>query len=127
MRLRPSIRTLALLPLLAAGLWLVPAAQAAGEPTRPGFVDSVEPSNLAQVTRVVAGSDADLVVLSSGWLEGFRTGMGCIAYEGNQRTGEILLVDVRLNHAIGVILNRPEDPGIAPGHLVTIKTFSVSS
>jgi len=127
MRLRPSIRTLALLPLLAAGLWLVPAAQASGEPTRPGFVDSVEPSNLAQVTRVVAGSDADLVVLSSGWLEGFRTGMGCIAYEGNQRTGEILLVDVRLNHAIGVILNRPEDPGIAPGHLVTIKTFSVSS
>jgi len=128
MRHRISIRTLAsLLPLVAAAMVAPSASAQESVPSRPAFVDSLEPSNLAQVQRVVVGSEADLVVLSSGWLEGFRTGMGCIAYQGNTRTGEILLVDVRLNHSVGLILNRPEDPGIAPGHLVTIKTFSVSS
>ncbi|MGE9289480.1 MAG: hypothetical protein ACQKBT_00735 [Puniceicoccales bacterium] len=123
MRFLSSIRALAILPLLVAGLAAAPAAK----PSRPGFVDSLEPSNQAQVARVVVGSEADLVVLSTGWLEGFRTGMACIVTDGNVRTGEILLVDVRLNHAVGLILNRPEDAGIQPGNLVTIKTFSVSS
>lgn len=125
MRNRFVIRALAALPILLAVLVSAPALRAE-EPSRPGFVDSLEPSNLAEVSRVVVGSEADLVVLSAGWLEGFRTGMACIAYQNNQRTGEILLVDVRLNHAVGLILNRPEDTGINPGDLVTIKTFSVS-
>ncbi len=124
MRFPLSIRVFVTLPLLAA---VLVGTQLAAKPSRPGFVDSLEPSNRAQVARVVVGSEADLVVLSSGWLEGFRTGMACIAFEGNRRTGEILLVDVRLNHAVGLVLNQPEDPGIEPGHFVTIKTFSVSS
>ncbi|MBC2603278.1 hypothetical protein [Puniceicoccus vermicola] len=123
MHLLSSIRALVALPLFAAVAVAVPA----DKPSRPGFVDSLEPSNRAQIARVVVGSEADLVVLSSGWLEGFRTGMACIVSEGNVRTGEILLVDVRLNHAVGLILNRPDDAGINAGNLVTIKTFSVSS
>lgn len=121
-----SIRALTILPLLVVGFSSASLANDA-RPSRPGFVDSLEPSNRAQVSRVVPGAEADLVVLSSGWLEGFRTGMACITYEGNARTGEILLVEVRLNHSVGLILNRPEDPGIESGNFVTIKTFSVSS
>lgn len=127
MRFFSSIRALLALTLLGLGALSATAADGAEQPSRPGFVDSLEPSNLAEVARVVVGSEADLVVLSAGWLEGFRTGMNCLVSDGNMRTGEIVLVDVRLNHAVGLILNRPEDAGIQPGHLVTIKTFSVSS
>ncbi|MEM0967530.1 MAG: hypothetical protein AAGJ81_15385 [Verrucomicrobiota bacterium] len=110
---------LLLLPLLGVVL--------SAAPSRPGFVDSLEPSNEAEVVRVVVGSEADLVVLSAGWLEGFRNGMACVVIDGQQRTGEILLVDVRLNHAVGLILNRPEDAGIEPGNSVIVKTFTFSS
>ncbi len=112
------IRTFAALSLLAVAAY--------GAPSRPGFVDRLEPSNRAEVSRVVAGSEADLVVLSSGWLEGFRTGMSCVVSDGRQKTGEILLVDVRLNHAVGLIVNLSENAGIDPGNLVTVKTFTVS-
>lgn len=114
-----SIRALVTLPLLAVVL--------AAVPSRPDFVDSLDSSNRAVVDRVVVGSEADLVVLSGGWLEGFRTGMACVVYEGQVQTGEILLVDVRLNHAVGLIINSSEETGINPGSLVTVKTFSISS
>tara|TARA_R100000027_G_scaffold18279_2_gene13145 strand:+ start:19591 stop:19974 length:384 start_codon:yes stop_codon:yes gene_type:complete len=127
MRFLSSIRVLVTLLLLGAGAVSATTAEAAEQPSRPGFVDSLEPSNRAEVARVVVGREADLVVLSAGWVEGFRTGMNCIVSDGNIRTGEIVLVDVRLNHAVGLILNRPDDSGIQSGNLVTIKTFSVSS
>jgi hypothetical protein len=119
MRISSTIRAFAALPLLAAVL--------SAAPSKPGFVDSLEPSNRAEIARVVEGTEADLVVLSAGWLEGFRTGMACVVSDGSARTGEILLVEVRLNHAVGLIVNRPEDAGIDPGNLVTVKTFTVSS
>ncbi|MFP4352169.1 MAG: hypothetical protein ACLFRP_05075 [Puniceicoccaceae bacterium] len=119
MRTPPTIRALAALPLLAAVL--------SAAPSKPGFVDSLEPSNRAGIARVVEGAEADLVVLSAGWLEGFRTGMACVVSDGSSRTGEILLVDVRLNHAVGLIVNRSADAGIDPGDIVTVKTFTASS
>lgn len=119
MTARRSLPALLALPLLAA--------VASGAPSRPGFVDSLEPSNRAEIARVVAGEEADLVVLSAGWLEGFRTGMACVVSDGERRTGEILLVDVRLNHAVGLIVDRLEDAGIDRGDSVTVKTFNVSS
>lgn len=118
MSISPVIRALCVLSLLVT--------VGSGAPSRPGFVDRLEASNRAEVSRVVAGNEADLVVLSAGWLEGFRTGMGCIVSDGQQKTGEILLVDVRLNHAVGLIVSLSNNAGINPGNLVTVKTFTVS-
>ncbi len=113
-----AIRLLPVLPLLTVVLQ--------GAPSRPAFVENLEPSNRAEIARVVPGEETDLVVLSAGWLEGFRTGMTCLVSDGQRRTGEILLADVKLNHAVGLIVNRIDDARIAPGNPVAIKTFTVS-
>lgn len=107
--------------LLASLICLMGAGSAFA---RPQFVGNLEPSNQAMIERVAVGREADLVIIDSGWVEGFQIGMACWVGTNEGLKGEILLVAVRLDYAIGLITDLEEGAAITAGDMVTIKTVS---
>jgi hypothetical protein len=116
--MKPGIQKTALLTLV-----LFVSSAGAGF-ARPQFVGNLEPSNTASIERIVTGRETDLVIIDSGWVEGFQTGMACWVGSPEGINGEILLVAVRMDYAIGLITDREEGATIAAGDSVTIKTIT---
>jgi hypothetical protein len=80
--------------------------------------------NSARVVRVVQTAAADLVLIDNGQDAGFRQGMVCFASRDGEPIGEILLVDLRLRAASGLILELSPGVALRPGDVVAVKTVS---
>lgn len=80
-------------------------------------------SGLASIDRIVEVESVDVVILSGGLRQGLRNGMVCEVLRENREIGEIILVDVKLDIAAGLITQLEESVSIRPGDWASIKAF----
>ena len=78
----------------------------------------------ARITQVASQPAADLVVLDAGFEAGLRQGMVCTVTRDGETLGELLLVDLRLRAASGLILDLTSGRSLQPGDRVAAKTVS---
>lgn len=104
-----------------------PVEQELGE-GNPWFVMSpLYPSGKAIVLGVAEANTQDVVLLDNGYDQGFRHGMHCEVVRQKNIVGEIVLVDVRVDRAAGLILSLNENATIQSNDLVRIKTVQFNN
>lgn len=113
----------------AGGLSVVSAADsiqpAQGRAEQTGPLWAQRPlvsSSRALVARVVATATADVVLLEGGHNEGFRDGMACEIFRGNELIAELMIVHCETERSAALITALRADTGIHPGDVANIKT-----
>lgn len=79
-------------------------------------------SSRAAVAKVVPTATADVVLLAGGHNEGFRDGMACEVYRGNELIAELMIVHCETERSAALITALKADMGIVPGDVANIKT-----
>jgi hypothetical protein len=78
----------------------------------------------AQISRVAALPNADLVVIDAGFEAGLREGMVCTVFRAGESIGQLLLVDLRPRSATALILDLTSGRSLQSGDSVAVKTVS---
>lgn len=83
---------------------------------------SLSSSSRAAVAKVVSTATADVVLLGGGHNEGFRDGMACEVYRGDQLIAELMIVRCETERSAALITALKAGTGIVPGDVANIKT-----
>ncbi|MDR2513013.1 MAG: hypothetical protein LBD01_04385 [Puniceicoccales bacterium] len=81
----------------------------------------------ATVSRVVAGANADLVLLKAGFRQNFRPGMLCLVGERDQAPGTALVIaEADAQNAVALVVEQVPGATLKAGDTVRIKTVQFS-
>lgn len=97
-------------------LALAASALAAGRPA--WATGEIAPSGVSAIASVVAGADADLVVLADGYEHGLRRGMVLTASADGTAKGRLLVAETTANRAVALILELTGPAPFAAGDRV---------
>jgi len=105
-------------PMLPPG-----ANRPAADTDHPRWVqETIEPTNRAHIARMLEGH-ADVVVLDSGYYQGFRDGVVCLVQRGNTPVARLMVVATEENRCAALITNLPPDVIIVPGDEVRVSVL----
>ncbi len=88
---------------------------------------TLHPSGRSTVFGVAAARNTDVVLLNSGFDQGFRVGMLCEVLRQGIPVGEIALVEVKDSRSAALIINLENNQQIQFGDVVRIKTVQYHS
>lgn len=134
---RPSLLLSAAALALAAAGWaraqspgvhppLLPADayRPAHSTTHPDWVDdTLEPSNLAHISRIVEGK-ADVVLLDGGLYQGFRNGVACVIQRKGETVASLVVVATQETRSAALITNQLASIIPLPGDEVRVSSMS---
>jgi len=82
-------------------------------------LETLEPTNRARIERMVEGN-ADVVVLNSGYYQGFRNGVVCLVQHRDQVV-RLIVVAAEENRSAALIMGKlPNDVVLVPGDEVRV-------
>lgn len=84
-------------------------------------VGSAEAVGRASVVQVVASSSTDLVVLASGYNQGFRPGNVCTVTRSGRALGSVVVAESTEQRAVALILSLDDNARIAAGDVVNLR------
>ena len=112
-RIRTAVSTFAALLTIAAGHCFAES---------PQWVDSLMlPTGMGEVAKVVESDAADIIVMSGGLSEGFRTGMYCRIIRDKQIIASVVIVEARPDQAAALILELEKGETIQSGDIAQIE------
>jgi hypothetical protein len=113
---------------LIAGLFaVVTALTCVATAVQPHFItEGLYSPNAAPVKEVLAGENADLVVLNGGTHQGFRKGMICRIDRGTRTIGEVIIIASHRQRAAALILQIAPETTIQSGDIARIQTIQNS-
>ncbi len=82
---------------------------------------SAEAVGRAAVVEVVAGRSTDLVVLGSGYNQGFRPGTVCTVTRAGRALGSVVVAESTEQRAVALILSLDDQARIANGDVVSLR------
>lgn len=85
-------------------------------------LESLSPANGARIATILAGH-ADVVVLDSGYYQGFRNGAVCQVERDNGPVAKLIIVAAQETRSAALILNQPATVIIVPGDEVRLSTL----
>lgn len=111
----PAVRTLT--AILSVSLV---AVLGAGE----AALGSASSQGRAPVASVVAGREADLVVVAGGHAQGLRPGMVCAVVRGDAILAKVIVAEARAERAVALVLAVAPSAEIRPGDTVEARANS---
>jgi hypothetical protein len=97
------------------------------KPEQPHFItEGLYSPNAAPVKEVLAGENADLVLLDGGTLQGLRKGMICRIERGEHTVGEVIIIASHRQRAAALILQIASETTIQSGDVARIQTIQNS-
>lgn len=84
----------------------------------------VSSTGTASVEKLIAGTNADLVLLDSGMEDNFCTGTACVVKRGSVPVAELIVAESNENRSVALITQLNTNQTIFAGDSVEIKTIT---
>ncbi|HVU38247.1 MAG TPA: hypothetical protein VHC95_07930 [Opitutales bacterium] len=85
-------------------------------------LEPLSPANDARIATILEGH-ADVVVLNSGYYQGFRNGAVCQVQRDNGPVAKLIVVAAQETRSAALILNQPATVILVPGDEVRLSTL----